>query len=325
LIIVTGGAGFIGSNLIAGLNRVGFHDILVVDHMGKTEKYKNLRGLKFSDLIDRAAFRELVRHGAFEGKRIRALFHQGACSDTLNVDGDYMVDNNYRYSRELLDYAASRGFQFIYASSASVYGSGKRGFKEEPECEFPLNLYAFSKLLFDNHVRRVLPFARSQVVGLRYFNVFGPQEMHKGRMASIVFHAFNNIAAKGSVGLFEGSGGFGPGEQRRDFLPVEDAVRVNLFFLEHGEKSGIFNCGTGKSCSFLELANSVIDSLGKGQVEFIPFPEDLKRKYQSFTEADLSKLRSAGFLEDFSTLEGSVERYVNLLEKNGGYLFGEGD
>ena len=199
------GAGFIGSNLIAGLNRVGFRDILVVDHMGKTEKYKNLRGLKFSDLIDRAAFRELVRHGAFEGKRIRALFHQGACSDTLNVDGDYMVDNNYRYSRELLDYAASKGFQFIYASSASVYGSGKRGFKEDPECEFPLNLYAFSKLLFDNHVRRVsLAGPRWLGSGISTFSV--PRRCTRAAW-HLLFSMPSICAAKGSVS-FEGSGGF---------------------------------------------------------------------------------------------------------------------
>jgi len=324
LIIVTGGAGFIGSNLVAGLNGKGIDDILVVDHVGRSEKYKNLRGLGFSDFIDRDDFRELVRRGAFKGKRIRALFHQGACSDTLNTDGDYMLDNNYRYSRELLDLAVAEGFPFIYASSASVYGSGGNGFREEPGCEFPLNLYAFSKLLFDNYVRHKLPTAGSQVVGLRYFNVFGPQEAHKGKMASMVFHAYNSIIADGTIRLFEGSGGYGPGEQRRDFLAVEDAVKVNLFFMEHPEKSGIFNCGTGKSRSFQDLADSVIRSVGKGRVEYIPFPEEMKGKYQGYTKADLSRLRSAGFVAGFTPLEEAVERYVALLERNGGYLFGEG-
>lgn len=323
MIIVTGGAGFIGSNLVAGLNNEGIDEILIVDSLGRSEKYKNLRGLRFEDIMDKSLFRYSVQSGKFNGKKIKAVFHKGACSDTTNSDGDYMLDNNYAYSRDLLDYCLSKNIPFIYASSASVYGTGGNGFREEPVCEFPLNLYAFSKLLFDNYVRRIIVHAESQIVGLRYFNVFGPQETHKERMASMVFHALNSIGASGTVRLFEGSDGYGPGEQRRDFLAVEDAVEVNLYFLKHAEKSGIFNCGTGRSRSFLDLAKAVIKYVGEGKLVYIPFPEDLKGKYQSFTEADLSRLRSAGFVADFTLLEEAVERYVALLAKNGGYLFGE--
>lgn len=325
MIIVTGGAGFIGSNLVAGLNRRGFNDILVVDSMESSGKFKNLRGLRVSDYLEKGDFRKAVAAGLFDKTKIEALFHQGACSDTLQTDGRYMMENNYSYSRDLLDFCLKRGIPFIYASSAAVYGLGKRGFTEEGECEFPLNLYAFTKYLFDRHVRKVLPQAESQVVGLRYFNVFGPQEAHKGRMASMVFHAFHQIRETGKIKLFEGSGGYGPGQQRRDFVFVDDAVKVNIFFLEHPHISGIFNCGTGRSRTFRDLAAAVIDATNRGTVEYIPFPEDLKGKYQSFTEADLSKLRRSGYTEPFENLEVAVGRYVRLLSENDGYLFGEGD
>lgn len=325
MIIVTGGAGFIGSNLVAGLNRRGFDDILVVDSMESSGKFKNLRGLRVSDYLEKGDFRKAVAAGLFDKTKIEALFHQGACSDTLQTDGRYMMENNYSYSRDLLDFCLKRGIPFIYASSAAVYGLGKRGFTEEGECEFPLNLYAFTKYLFDRHVRKVLPQAESQVVGLRYFNVFGPQEAHKGRMASMVFHAFHQIRETGKIKLFEGSGGYGPGQQRRDFVFVDDAVKVNIFFLEHPHISGIFNCGTGRSRTFRDLAAAVINATNRGTVEYIPFPEDLKGRYQSFTEADLSKLRRSGYTEPFENLEAAVGRYVRLLSENDGYLFGEGD
>ncbi|KUK56665.1 MAG: ADP-L-glycero-D-manno-heptose-6-epimerase [Synergistales bacterium 53_16] len=325
MIIVTGGAGFIGSNLVAGLNSRGISDILVVDSMVNSGKFKNLRGLEFSDYLEKSEFREALVKGLFDKKKIEALFHQGACSDTLNTDGRYMMENNYRYSRDLLDFCLKRAVPFIYASSASVYGLGKKGFREEGECEFPLNLYAFTKHLFDCHVRKVLPRAKSQVVGLRYFNVFGPQEAHKGRMASMVFHAFHQVRNTGKVNLFEGSGGYGPGQQRRDFVYVDDAVKVNLFFLDRPDVSGIFNCGTGRSRTFRDLAMAVINAMGRGTVEYIPFPDDLKGKYQSFTEADLANLRSSGYIEHFENLEVAVERYVKLLFEKDGYLFGEED
>lgn len=324
MIIVTGGAGFIGSNLVAGLNQVGYDEILIVDSFCNSDKFRNLRGLRFSDVLDKSLFRERLKLGFMDGKKVRAIFHQGACSDTLNSDGNYMMDNNYRYSREMLDFALSGGIPFFYASSASVYGSGKKGFREEPECEFPLNLYAFTKHLFDCHVRKILPTCGSQVVGLRYFNVFGPQEVHKGRMASMAFHAFHQINRTGKVKLFEGSGGYGPGAQRRDFLFVQDAVKVNLFFFENPAKSGIFNCGTGTSRTFSNLGEAVIAAMKKGSLEYIPFPDDLASKYQSFTEADLEKLGKAGYTERFVPLEEAVGLYVDALSERGGYLFGEG-
>ena len=324
MIIVTGGAGFIGSNLVAGLNEAGFDDILIVDNLGRLGKFKNLRGLKFSDFMDKTAFREGLRRDFLGGKNIDAFFHQGACSDTLNSDGFYMMGNNYRYSRESLEFAVSGGIPFIYASSASVYGLGAKGFREEPGCEFPLNLYAFTKHLFDCHVRKILPTCRSQVVGLRYFNVFGPQEAHKGRMASMVFHAFHQINTTGKVRLFEGDGGYGPGEQKRDFLFVGDAVRVNLHFFENPEKSGIFNCGTGSPRTFKSLAEAAISSMKQGRIEYIPFPEDLVNKYQSFTEADLTNLRKAGYAGEFMPLETAVARTIEALSKRDGYLYGEG-
>jgi ADP-L-glycero-D-manno-heptose 6-epimerase len=322
MIIVTGGAGFIGSNLVAGLNEEGFDDILVVDSLANPEKFKNLRGLRFSDFLDKAAFREGLRRDFLAGEKLEAFFHQGACSDTLNSDGFYMMENNYRYSRETLDFALSRGIPFIYASSASVYGLGAKGFREQPECEFPLNLYAFTKHLFDCHVRRILPACRSQVVGLRYFNVFGPQEVHKGRMASMVFHAYHQIRTTGKIKLFEGYGGYGAGEQKRDFLFVGDAVKVNLFFFENPDKSGIFNCGTGRSRSFKNLGEAAIASMKQGSIEYIPFPEDLVNKYQSFTEADLTNLRKAGYTGEFMPLEAAVDLTIEALSKRGGYLYG---
>ncbi len=325
MIIVTGGAGFIGSNIVSGLNSIGLEDILIVDSLGTGDKFKNLRGLKFADFMDKKDFREALGQCDLDGKRVDAVFHQGACSDTLNSDGNYMIDNNYRYSVELLEFAIRKGTPFLYASSASVYGSGKNGFREDPQCEFPLNLYAFTKYRFDCYVRKRLSGAGSQVVGLRYFNVFGPQEAHKGRMASMVFHAFHQVQNTGKVKIFEGSDGYGPGQQRRDFVFVDDAVKVNLFFLDHSDVSGIFNCGTGTSRTFSDLAMAVINAMGRGNVEYIPFPDDLKGKYQSFTEADLANLRNCGYTEPFENLDVAVERYVKRLFEKEGYLFGEDD
>lgn len=323
MIIVTGGAGFIGSNLVAGLNEVGIDEILIVDNLGSVGKFKNLRGLEFLDFMEKSEFRGCLEKRALAGKKVEAVFHQGACSDTLNSDGNYMMDNNYRYSMDLRHFALSGGIPFVYASSASVYGSGTRGFREEPACEFPLNLYAFTKKLFDDYIRRILPQCGSQVVGLRYFNVFGPQEVHKGRMASMAFHAFRQIRETGKVKLFEGSGGFGPGGQKRDFLFVGDAVKVNLFFLENPDKSGIFNCGTGIARTFRSLAEAVISSMKQGEIEYIPFPEDLANQYQNYTQADLANLRRAGYQGEFLSLEKAVGLYVEALSRRGGYLFGE--
>ena len=311
MIIVTGGAGFIGSNLVRGLNRRGLDDILVVDDLEPGEKHRNLNALRFRDFVDYRDFEQ--RLSDFAGARIEAIFHQGACSDTLQTDGRHMLRVNYEYSKTLLGFAAGR-CPFLYASSAAVYGDGSRGFRESEECEEPLNVYAFSKFLFDRHVRRVLPGTRTQIAGLRYFNVYGPQENHKGRMASVVLHFHQQLGAKKPLSIFAGSAGF-----RRDFVYVEDAVALNLFFLDHPRLSGIFNCGTGRAESFLELAQATARHYPGARIEEIPFPAELRGKYQTYTQADLTALRRAGCAHEFAPLERGVAEYVACLQASGGY------
>ncbi len=311
MIIVTGGAGFIGSNLVRGLNRRGIGDVLIVDDLEQGEKHLGLNGLEFVDLLDYRDFEAELGH--FEGARIEALFHQGACTDTLESDGRFVLRVNYEYSKKMLEFALGR-CPFLYASSAAVYGDGRSGFREEPGCEWPLNVYAFSKLLFDRLVRRVLPRATTQVVGLRYFNVYGPQENHKGRMASVVHKFHHEIARTGRLEVFAGSERF-----LRDFVYVDDVVDMNLFFWERREPRGIINCGTGVARSFLDLARAVARHYERAEVVEVPFPEDLRGKYQAFTQADLANLRRAGYERAFIPLERGVEAYVALLKETGGY------
>ncbi len=320
MILVTGGAGFIGSNLVAALNDRGHRDVVVVDHLAQGDKFRNLRGLAVSDYRDREDFLRELREGAWHHVPLGAIFHQGACADTLESDGRYMMRNNFEYSKALLHFALERKIPFVYASSASVYGLGKRGFSEDPENEFPLNVYAYSKHLFDAYVRRLLPSAGSAVVGLRYFNVFGPQEMHKGPMASMVYQCFRQLETTGTVRLFGAAEGFDAGEQRRDFVAVEDVVRVILFFFEHPEISGIFNCGTGRARSFNDLARHLIALRGGGTVTYVPFPPELTGKYQSHTQADLGALRRVGCDLSFPPLEESLAAYVRRLQRQEGFL-----
>ena len=320
-IIVTGAAGFIGANLVRALNERGERDIVAVDNLARADKVRNLADLEIADFIDKEEFLRRVR-GGLDGK-FAAVLHQGACSDTMETDGRYMMSNNYEYSRALLDWCQGRSIPFIYAASASVYGAG-RVFKEAREHEAPLNVYGYSKFLFDQVVRR-LGKPASQVAGFRYFNVYGPREAHKGRMASVAYHFFNQYLADGKVRLFEGSGEYGPGEQLRDFICVDDVVHVNLHFLDHPELSGIFNVGTGHAESFNTVARATVNAVrrsrgenaltleelrGRGIVEYIPFPAQLVGKYQSFTEADVAALRASGYREPFLTVEQGVERYV---------------
>jgi len=311
MIIVTGGAGFIGSNLVLGLNRRGVDDILVVDDLEQGDKHRNLNALRFVDLVDYRDFE--ARLEAFRSEKITAIFHQGACSDTLERNGRFMLRVNYEFSKNLLAFALGR-CPFLYASSAAVYGDGQRGFREQEECEEPLNVYAFSKFLFDRHVRAQLGSHRTQVAGLRYFNVYGPQENHKGRMASVVYHFHREIEAGKPLQLFAGSAGF-----RRDFVFVEDAVELNLFLWERPQTSGIFNCGTGRAESFLALAQATARRYPGARIEEIPFPAELVGKYQDFTCADLTRLRAAGCEHEFTALEPGVERYVAQLKSSAGY------
>lgn len=312
MIIVTGGAGFIGSNLVFSLNQRGYDDILVVDNLNNGVKYKNLVDCKISDYLDKHAFLEKLQQGWFNKDTITAIFHQGACSSTTEWDGRYMMENNYEYSKILLHYCQQHGIPFIYASSAAVYGYGPL-FKEELQFEAPLNVYGYSKFQFDQYLRRILPSLTTQVVGLRYFNVYGPREAHKGSMASVAYHLNNQLAQADVVRLFEGSDGYADGAQRRDFIYVGDVVDINLWFMEHPAVSGIFNVGTGRSQTFNEVAEAVLAYHGRGSIDYIPFPEHLKGCYQSFTEANLEALRQAGCSHQFKTVAEGVKAYLEWL------------
>jgi ADP-L-glycero-D-manno-heptose 6-epimerase len=314
MIIVTGGAGFIGSNVVHELNRIGESDILVVDNLSaagsaSSPKFLNLAGASFSDFMDKREFRNALAAGKFSGAKLRAIVHNGACSNTLEDDGQYMLDNNFTYSKEVLRYAVESKVPLVYASTAAVYGLSKVSVESE-EHERPLNVYGFSKLVFDNYLRRLLPSIRSTVVGLRYFNVYGPREAHKGRMASVIHHFSRQLRETGKIRMFEGSGGYGPGEQRRDFVFVRDLARMNLHFAglagEVAPVQGIFNAGTGRSRSFNDVARGLMQSIQPGEIEYTPFPADLENRYQHFTEADITRLRRAGWEEEFTSLEDGV-------------------
>ena len=324
--IVTGAAGFIGSNIVKALNDRGVDQIIAVDNLTRADKFKNLVDCEIADYIDKQEFIERLLAGHFDGD-VDALFHEGACSDTMEADGRYMMENNFRYSLGMLDWCIDQEVQFLYASSAATYG-GSSEFREERVFEAPLNVYGYSKFLFDQIVRQRLPEASSQIVGFRYFNVYGPRELHKGRMASVAFHHYNQFRSEHKVKLFEGCDGYANGEQKRDFVYVDDVTRVNLYFLDHPAKSGIFNLGTGRAQSFNELAVANVNScralagepkqpleelLKQGFIEYIPFPDALKGKYQSFTEADLTKLRKSGYEAPFASVELGVAKYVQWL------------
>jgi ADP-L-glycero-D-manno-heptose 6-epimerase len=310
--IVTGGAGFIGSNLVKALVERGRDDVVVVDDLEDGHKFVNLADLAIADYIDKDDFLERLASDAGFARGVKAMFHQGACSATTEWDGRYMMKNNYEYSQVLLHQCLEHGTPYIYASSAAVYG-GSEKFIEDPAWENPLNVYGYSKLQFDRYVRRIAAQPQSQVVGLRYFNVYGPREQHKGSMASTAFHFSNQVQESGEARLFEGSGGYGNGEQLRDFVYVDDVCSVNLWFLDHPDVSGIYNCGTGRAQAFNDVANAVINWHGKGKIRYIPFPEHLKGAYQSYTQADLTQLRACGCDVEFRPVEAGVPAYLEQL------------
>lgn len=326
-IVVTGAAGFIGSNIVKALNERGQTNIIAVDNLSNASKFHNLVDCEIAHYLDKLEFIDMVRAGDLDGQ-VEAVLHQGACSDTMNHDGRYMMDNNYQYTVDLFDFCQQEEVPFLYASSAATYGKGTI-FKEERQYEGPLNVYGYSKFLFDQVLRqRLKDGLTAQVVGFRYFNVYGPREQHKGRMASVAFHNFNQYRETGKVKLFGGYDGWADGMQSRDFVSVEDVVKVNLHFLDNPGKSGIFNLGSGRAQPFNDVAVATVNAcrrhegkdaltleelVAQGILEYIPFPDALKGKYQSFTQADIGKLRDAGYRHEMLTVEQGVNRYVDWL------------
>lgn len=311
MLIVTGGAGFIGSNLVHALNARGRNDVLVVDDLTDGRKFHNLAGARITDYLDRAEFRERIAAGADFGP-VEGVFHQGACTDTTEWNGQYMLDTNFAFSKLLFAWCQKRGVPLIYASSAAVYGSGG-DFREDAADLRPLNVYGWSKLLFDQWLARQGGSRSARAVGLRYFNVYGPREAHKGRMASVVHHFDGQLRDTGTVRLFGASHGLGDGEHRRDFVFVGDVVAVNLWAFESDRADGVYNVGTGASRSFNDLARAVIATRGSGRIEYIPMPADLAAAYQAFTEADVSRLRRDGYAADFLSIEDGVRRTLTDL------------
>jgi ADP-L-glycero-D-manno-heptose 6-epimerase len=334
-IVVTGAAGFIGSNIIAGLNARGLHDIIAVDDLKQGDKFRNLADLRIADYVDADTFYDEFAAGHYG--QVEAVFHEGACSDTMEQDGKYMMANNYSLSVHLYQACQKRGARLLYASSAATYG-GSDTFREDPAFEAPLNVYGYSKLLFDQRMRRECgdSFQRTkagktnQVVGFRYFNVYGPREQHKGRMASVAFHQYHQFKADGRVKLFGDYGGYPAGGQMRDFVFIDDVVAVNLWFFDHPTQSGIFNLGSGRAQPFNDVAQAVVNTLrslngtsvlplqdiaDQGLVEYVQFPDALRGKYQCYTQADLSALRSTGCNHAFVDVQTGVEKYVQWLSK----------
>jgi len=305
MIVVTGGAGFIGSNIVKGLNALGQHDILVVDDLTNGTQFTNLVDLDIADYMDKDEFISMIIAG--EDLGIEVIFHEGACSSTTEWDGKFMMENNYNYSKDLLHYCLDFDIPFIYASSAATYGGRTDNFIEERQFEKPLNVYGYSKFLFDQYVRQILPNAKSQVCGFRYFNVYGPREQHKGSMASVAFHLNSQISQGEKPKLFVGSDNF-----KRDFIHVDDVVAVNLWFWQN-QKSGIYNCGTGRAESFQAVADAVLAYHQTGEIDYTPFPDNLKGRYQAFTQADLTKFRQIGCPIEFKTVAQGTTEYMQWL------------
>ncbi|MDP1574763.1 MAG: ADP-glyceromanno-heptose 6-epimerase [Coxiellaceae bacterium] len=316
MIVVTGAAGFIGSNIIRGLNQIGITDILAVDDLTDGKKYRNLAVVHYQDYMDFRLFLSKIENNESFNSKITAIFHEGACSDTMEWNGEHMMKNNYDYTKTVFHYCLENSIQFLYASSAAVYGS-KNNFDDQDWDQLPLNVYGYSKWKFDEYVRPYLKTAKSQIVGFRYFNVYGPHENHKGKMASVAFHLMNQLEKDGTVKLFSSYGGYGDGAHERDFIFIDDVVKMNLWFLKHSDKSGIFNCGTGLARCFNAIAKTLIELKGSGELAYIPFPESLKGAYQCFTQANLTALRDCGFTEPFTSLEEGLQKYFHWYHDAG--------
>jgi len=314
MIVVTGAAGFIGSNIIKGLNQIGITDILAVDDLTDGKKYRNLAVVKYADYMDYRDFLKMIT--VTPTPTFTAIFHQGACSDTTEWNGQYVMQNNYEYSKSVLHFCLQKKIPFIYASSAAVYGA-KDNFDDQDWQQLPLNVYGYSKWKFDEYVRPYLNNATSQIVGLRYFNVYGPHENHKGKMASVAFHLMNQLQNNNTVKLFSSYGGYGDGEHERDFIFVDDIVKLNIWFYKNPAKNGIFNGGTGQARCFNDIAKKLIALNGSGTVEYIPFPDSLKGAYQSFTQANNHALRAMGYDEKLTSLENGLEKYFEWFRGEG--------
>lgn len=314
MIIVTGAAGFIGSNIIKGLNKRGITNILAVGDLTEGRKFKNLAVCQYADYMDYMDFIDHIKLGGEFPEAIEAVFHEGACSMTTEWDGRYMMKNNYEYTKDLFHYCYNLQIPFFYASSAAVYGDSQ-AFDDQDWGQRPLNVYGYSKWKFDEYVKPYLANPTSQIVGFRYFNVYGPHEQHKGGMASVAFHLMNQLRDTGNVKLFEGSHGFADGEQRRDFVFIDDVVDVNLWFMDHPQKSGIFNLGTGQSRPFNDIAKTLLQLHGSGKLEYVPFPEKLKNAYQAYTQANINALRQAGYTQEFTSLEEGVKAYYQWYQQ----------
>lgn len=312
MIIVTGGAGFIGSNIVKTLNQQGRTDIIIVDDLSDGQKFRNIVDCDIADYWDKDNFLNRIQTKNGLPLNIEVIFHEGACSSTTEWDGKFMMQNNYEFSKTLLHFCLEHSIAFIYASSAATYG-GSAQFTESREFEKPLNVYGYSKWQFDQYVRNLNLDKKTQVVGLRYFNVYGPREQHKGSMASVAFHLHNQLLKGENPKLFAGCDGYPDGGQLRDFIYVDDIVAVNLWLFAHPDIHGIFNVGTGKAQSFKDVANAVIDFHQTGEIKYIPFPDHLKGSYQSFTEADMHKLRAAGYDAPFKTVQEGVALYLKAL------------
>ncbi len=314
MIVITGGAGFIGSNLASDLNKD--FELLIVDELDKqTSKFNNISQIKYLDCIDKASFLNLLTNDEKKyAESIEMIYHLGACSKTTEKDRSYIMETNLEYSKKILHFCANNSIPLIYASSASVYGEGKV-FKEDPDNESSLNYYAESKLLFDNYFRDHMAKIKSQVSGLRYFNVYGPRESHKQGMFSVMYSFFHQLKECNLIKLFKGSHGYDDGEQRRDFIHVEDTIKVKKWLMQNNI-SGIFNVGTGKSRSFNDVAKNVISVMKKGNIEYVDFPDGLKEQYQAYTQANLDNLIKSGYNSGFMSLEEGVEKYVRWLEND---------